>query len=653
MRWTVDEFAAALPGRGENEDGQPKKRAAKRTVEGWLAGAYIPRDPYTFPAILRTLFGPSERDGGESRQSLRAVYEEACRAADAAVLEETPRRSDGYIAMPAGSLIGFDTAPAADDLAAASDPGFQAEHAEVAALAKIFAEDVHQPRHDNALGAYPLLRRGAKNFVEAMALPATALPHWEHKAHAACVMLAASYDADRRFSADKSYGEPLPADLHSTLGVILELAAPLLLKLPSVQRKDRSLRDFRRRMEVSDSRAVAIRLRTNHDLTVEASDLLRDLLDTATADGAQGDKASSQLVATILNTLLLGGAGLLSTVGQFDPALVERLRALFCDVRGPIERLIETEESLLVQAALRHALAVARSNEDKKPGASQADGVIGKPGSAPRFRPPLDPLAQWREPVPGLPEEAWPDMVTIPAGNFLMGAPEDEEGRDDDERPQREVRVLRPFALARVAVTFAMWDAAVAAGFQPKGAEHPEDQGWGRGQRPVIHVSWYDAQAYCAWLNRFLDLAEYTYRLPSEAEWEYSCRANAETVSPFSFGATITAEQANHDARHVYGAGKKGEYRGRTVPVGSLPANCWGLREMHGNIWEWIEDEYGIYPNFATNSEPREHSNAAHRVLRGGSWDYKPNFLRSAGRGRGVPGNRGSVAGFRIARTLL
>jgi formylglycine-generating enzyme required for sulfatase activity len=268
-----------------------------------------------------------------------------------------------------------------------------------------------------------------------------------------------------------------------------------------------------------------------------------------------------------------------------------------------------------------------------------------------RLRPPLEPLARWREPIPGLREEAWPEMITLPAGEFLMGAPKKEKDSDDDEYPQRWVTVRRPFALGRTTVTFAMWDAAVAAGFKPPpGAEAPRDERWGRGDQPVINVNWHDAQAYCAWLNQSLGLRPGTYRLPSEAEFEYACRAG--TTTPFSFGETISTKQANYNGRSIDGRGKRGVYRARSVPVGSLPANPWGLHEMHGNVWEWVEDTYGPYPYVPTDSRPQVDGNQSKRVLRGGSWDSGPRLLRSADRGRYRPGVRLSFIGFRVARTL-
>jgi formylglycine-generating enzyme required for sulfatase activity len=274
-----------------------------------------------------------------------------------------------------------------------------------------------------------------------------------------------------------------------------------------------------------------------------------------------------------------------------------------------------------------------------------------------QLRPPLEPLTRWREPIPGLPEEAWPDMITLPEGEFLMGAPKGQVvGGYFMERPRR-VTVPRPFAMGRTAVTFAMWDAALEAGLSRFFADYPlADEGWGRDDRPLINVSWNYAQAYCTWLNQRLGLAPGTYRLPSEAEWEYACRAG--TTTPFSFGKTISTEQANFNGGNTYMRLKRGEYpgltvyRGRTVPVGSLPANPWGLHEMHGNVWEWVEDNYGPYPAQATDASPLMHADETERVLRGGSWLSEPRDLNSGSRYSHGEWVRHSAYGFRVARTL-
>jgi len=318
----------------------------------------------------------------------------------------------------------------------------------------------------------------------------------------------------------------------------------------------------------------------------------------------------------------------------------ETARQALAQLRDTILAALARDKVRLGQLSAQVDLARRRSEETFTTGARALMACIGqRPALAP-------PRAMFVERT----EVFVPEMVVIPAGGFLMGAPEAEKGTKDDERPQRRVTVPRPFALGRVAVTFAMWDAAVAAGFQPdEGAARPEDQGWGREQWPVINISWHDAHAYCAWLNRRLDLPAGTYRLPSEAEWEYACRAGK--VTPFSFSGTISATQANYDARKVYGAGQKGEYRERTVPVGSLPANPWGLHEMHGNVWEWVEDAYGPYPAGETDSRPLVHADSGARVVRGGSWNNIPRYLRSARRIRGQAGSRIGSIGFRLART--
>ncbi|MEM1345709.1 MAG: SUMF1/EgtB/PvdO family nonheme iron enzyme, partial [Pseudomonadota bacterium] len=217
-----------------------------------------------------------------------------------------------------------------------------------------------------------------------------------------------------------------------------------------------------------------------------------------------------------------------------------------------------------------------------------------------------------------------PEMVVIPAGHFTMGSPESEEYRDDDEGPQREVRFARSFALGRNAVTFEEYEAYCKA----KRRKKPDDEGWGRGRRPVINVSCEDAEGYCAWLSGETGVE---YRLPSEAEWEYACRAG--TTTPFFFGETVSTYQANYDGNYTYGAGVAGEYRKRTVPVDEMPLaeNAWGLRHMHGNVYEWCADAW----NESYEGAPRDGSvwqtgdtNLA--VLRGGSWYGSPVRLRSA-----------------------
>ena len=241
-----------------------------------------------------------------------------------------------------------------------------------------------------------------------------------------------------------------------------------------------------------------------------------------------------------------------------------------------------------------------------------------------------------------------PEMVVIPAGEFMMGSPDWEGGRQDDEGPHHRVRIGEAYAVGKYEVTFEEWDACVTGGGCR--SYRPGDEGWGRGRRPVVNVSWEDVKAYVGWLS---DKTGKGYRLLSEAEWEYAARAG--TRGPFHFGGTISAGQANYDGNYTYGSGVKGPYRERTERVGSFGPNGFGLHDVHGNVWEWVEDcWYGNYGGAPVDGSAWvSGGDCEERVLRGGSWDYVPGFLRSAFRFRNSPGIRNSSGGFRIARTLI
>ena len=232
-----------------------------------------------------------------------------------------------------------------------------------------------------------------------------------------------------------------------------------------------------------------------------------------------------------------------------------------------------------------------------------------------------------------------PEMVVIPAGRFRMGCV---SGQDciDDERPVRAVAISRPFALSRHEVTFSDWEACVRGG--GCNGYRPEDKGWGRGNRPVIHVSWEDAQAYVLWLSR--ETGE-DYRLPSEAEWEYAARAGSETA--YSWGNTIGRNRAN-----CRDCGSQWDGRS-TAPVGSFAANAFGLLDMHGNVWEWVEDcSNAGYAGAPSDGSAWLSGNCGMRQQRGGSGGSDSWSLRSAGRIKGTSGDRFDAVGFRVARTL-
>jgi formylglycine-generating enzyme required for sulfatase activity len=231
-----------------------------------------------------------------------------------------------------------------------------------------------------------------------------------------------------------------------------------------------------------------------------------------------------------------------------------------------------------------------------------------------------------------------PEMAVVPAGSFIMGSPESEEGRFSEEGPQRRVTIARPFAVGKFSVTFAAWNACVADG--GCNGHRPSDQGWGRGTRPAITVSWHDAQAYAAWLSR---KTGERYRLLSEAEWEYAARAG--TTTRFSCGDGEGCLDAV--AWYFRNSGS------RTQPVGQKAANNFGLHDMHGNVWEWTEDCWNdSYRGAPTDASAWTGGDCSSRVLRGGSWSADPGFLRSASRGGISSSYWSGKVGFRVARTI-
>ena len=227
----------------------------------------------------------------------------------------------------------------------------------------------------------------------------------------------------------------------------------------------------------------------------------------------------------------------------------------------------------------------------------------------------------------------------IPPGTFLMGSPPEEPARFDNET-LHEVTLTRGFYLGIHAVTQAQWQSVMG-----------DNPSYFKGEnRPVEQVSWDDSQAFCTKLSQAQGRQ---FRLPMEAEWEYACRAG--TTTAFFFGATLSTDQANCDGRYSYpyGTGAKGVYRKQTTSVGDFPPNAWGLFDLHGNVWEWCQDEY----RDDEESEDRdivetENIEYTARVLRGGSWLYHPGRCRSATRSRDAPSFRVYYFGFRVAFRL-
>ena len=236
-------------------------------------------------------------------------------------------------------------------------------------------------------------------------------------------------------------------------------------------------------------------------------------------------------------------------------------------------------------------------------------------------------------------------MMQIPAGTFLMGSPDSEEGRSKSESPQHQVSVPS-FFMAKYPVTQAQWR-IVSKMPQVKLKLKSNPSKFKGDNRPVEQVSWYEAQEYC---DRLAKKTKRPYRLPIEVEWEYACRAG--TTTPFHFGNTISTELANYDGNYTYANGVKGEYREETTLVDYFNiANAWGLCDMHGNVFEWCQDHWhGNYDDAPEDGSAwLTDKSEANRVVRGGSWVYNPRVCRSACRHYYYPDDRYPFVGFRVS----
>ena len=248
------------------------------------------------------------------------------------------------------------------------------------------------------------------------------------------------------------------------------------------------------------------------------------------------------------------------------------------------------------------------------------------------------------------------DMVKIPGGSFKMGARKGEEGASDDEFPQHQVNV-KEFWMGKFSVTQAQWKKAaslpqvnIRLDPDPSYFKRVNAASQKENCLPVECISWYEAKEFCDRLSCISHVTGKTYDLPTEAQWEYACRAR--TTTPFHFGETITTDLVNFDGDDTYGKASKGEYRGKTIEVGSFTPNAFGLYDMHGNVWEWCLDPWhGNYDGAPTNGGVWNASNDSGsdlRLLRGGSWSNFPRNCRSALRVRNHPAYRLNDIGFRV-----
>jgi formylglycine-generating enzyme required for sulfatase activity len=309
-------------------------------------------------------------------------------------------------------------------------------------------------------------------------------------------------------------------------------------------------------------------------------------------------------------------------LAQVDPDSREAEKTFWDAVKDSgdaemIEAYLESYPNGRYAADARTKLHEFRRDAQSTETASEDPALAVAPGSGESFR--------------DCPE--CPEMVVVPAGTFMMGSNEKSE-----EKPRHRVTIAQPFAVGKYEVTFAEWDACVEDG----GCQKRPNASWGRGRQPVMNVNWQDAHEYTAWLSRKTGK---TYRLLSEAEWEYAARAG--TTSRFAYGNKLTRKQARYRIRPP---GQGGE----AVEVGTLQPNRWGLYDVHGNLNEWVEDPW--HENYrgapSDGSVWAEGGDNRRRVLRSGCWALGTINLRSSARWAPLAVNAGDGDGLRVARTL-
>jgi formylglycine-generating enzyme required for sulfatase activity len=280
------------------------------------------------------------------------------------------------------------------------------------------------------------------------------------------------------------------------------------------------------------------------------------------------------------------------------------------------------KETFLLAAAVSSAAQAAPSPADSPPSANRAREYREEWGR--RLERPL-----------AATNSLGMKLMLIPPGEFVMGSPPTEQGRQSGEK-QHGVKLTKAFYMAATEVSQKQWQALMGG----------NPSFFVGGSLPVDTVTWDEAVEFC---HKLSEREHVAYSLPTEAQWEYACRAG--TTTPFHTGATIATDQANYNGEFTYGAGQKGLFREETTKVGSFPPNAWGLHDMHGNVWEWCADWYGDYPAEQV-TDPTGPPHGEKRAVRGGCWINFPAVCRSANRGSTVPRSWNFHFGFRVIRAL-
>ena len=368
------------------------------------------------------------------------------------------------------------------------------------------------------------------------------------------------------------------------------------------------------------ARAMLAKRLARHGLAVSGG-----ALGAALPQVAASASAPATLVASTIKDASLVAAGQVAAAA-ISPTLAALTEGV---MKAMLLNKLKTVTALLMMSMVTviSAMLVWGQTEDKGKG-------VEKPAAKAEKQ---EPQAQEKkDPPKNFTNRIGMKFVWIKPGSFMMGSPKEEKERRDDET-QHKVTLTKGFYMGVYTVTQEQWQEVM--GNNPSFFRDKKNL-------PVESVPWDDCQEF---IKKLREKDKKLYRLPTEAEWEYTCRAG--TTTPFHFGQTISTDQANYNGDFPYGDGKKGVYRDNTTPVGSFPANAWGLHDMHGNVLQWCQDIYGDYPQKEV-VDPTGPEKGQFRVLRGGAWFFSPGDCRSAYRYRLEPGHRSHLFGLRVCFTL-
>ncbi len=650
--WTYAAFARTVLSSRDKDD----PHVSERSVSNWCKGTSLPEE---IAPILRTLFGPHTNERAAAREALRDAFTAArSEKATALLLKEKPELAGGiWVENVAEQQLVLDETASVTDELTATDPSHRQLQNAIASMAKELAEESSRLENTRYWRRLPEV---AAAFHAVVAEEPSALLSRLGEAYPLLVRLGGFLEMDLRVQNDRSASDnPLDHDIHGLLTTLVRTAAPWLRAFPLVEHWDDQAGKALARPELFEPARSFNRI-ASLEGTISNSDeaKLGLLADAASEPGFQGQKAQNRVVGSFGN-LVLKAAGVVATflsgaiASDFATrsTLVQRAGSTLEKAAEEVDAFARTRPNdlrLALKAIIqdwRHAGANAAREPSDSPdqypsahdnrGGVTTDEIPDTPRNAfwADGHPP--PWAEdWGRDVSGpwcsfrVPDtEVTQRLRWCPPGRFLMGSPLSDYDAYSSEHPQHEVAFAEGFWMFETAVTEALWS-AVMGGSAPRPAF------------PKTEIDWTQARVFAAQVNS--KCPGLSLGLPSEAQWEYACRAGTETRH--SFGQTVTREQVR------YGGGGP-------VAVASLPPNPWGLHEMHGNVWEWCEDEYFDYGEAPTDGAAWPlsgaawpPSGAADRVFRGGSWTSDARRVRSAYRGRLRPSSRPDNIGFRCAR---